>query len=188
MDLEKGIIEIFGEVVKEASQDCTIINAAGEEVTLTGLDYRFGNSDYIKEVLDEYSKSADTMPLQNPLVALFVPMKEERGTSRDVQSYATANVIIACSTTKDWSNEERLQYSFQNILRPIYRSLLAAMRKHPRLATPYDGEISHTYSENYSYGRFGAYTESGDSVSEPIDAIDIRQLQITLLKPNCRNK
>ena len=34
-------------------------------------------------------------------------------------------------------------------------------------------KVKHSYSENYSYGRYGAYTDSGEAVSEPIDAINI---------------
>ena len=48
------------------------------------------------------------------------------------------------------------------------------------------GKVNHGYSENYSYGRYGAYTEKGDALSETIDAINIKSMEITINNPNCR--
>ncbi|MDC2643733.1 hypothetical protein PO234_22125, partial [Bacteroides ovatus] len=39
-----------------------------------------------------------------------------------------------------------------------------------------------------SYGRYGAYTDSGEAVSEPIDAINIRSMEIKINNLNCRRK
>lgn len=78
--------------------------------------------------------------------------------------------------------------SFQNILRPIYNRLLDVLLDDMRFDWDFDDKIKHSYSENYSYGRYGAYTESGEAVSEPIDAINIRSMEITIKNPNCRIK
>lgn len=191
MAVENGLIELFGEVVEEAGRDLTLdvqTPSGTYHVKCDRLNYIFGNSDYIKEQLDKYSQSAMTDALQVPLVALMCPVTERRGNSQEWQTSARVNIIIACSTQREYSNEERLVYSFQNILRPIYDRLFAALKKHRRFSTPYNGEIPHTYSENYSYGKYGAYTASGDKVSEPIDAIDIKELELNINKPNCRNK
>lgn len=190
MGVGKGIIELFGEVVEAAGTGLIL-----EVVTPQGmfsvdcghLNYIFGNSDYIKEELDKYSKSAATDALQVPLVALMCPVTEQRGLKRGLESTAKVSVIVACSTMREYNNEERLQYSFKNILRPIYARLMEELKRHKRFDTSYDGDIPHTYSENYSYGRFGAYTSSGDALSEPIDAIDIRDLELRIVKSNCRN-
>lgn len=191
MAVEKGIIELFGEVVKSAGEnldDVKVVTPDGPTaIKFDHLNYIFGNSSYIKEKLDEYSKSAVTDYLQVPMVCLLCPVNENRGKDREIKTDAKVNIIIACSTTREYSNEERLVYSFQNILRPIYRHILDALRKHTRFNVAYDGEIQHTYSENYSYGRFGAYTSTGEKLSEPIDAIDVRDLELTVNnKQNCR--
>ena len=58
-----------------------------------------------------------------------------------------------------------------------------------RLDWGYGGKIPHEYSENYSYGRYGAYTDaSGNAVSEPIDAINIVNLQVKVKINNCTRK
>lgn len=193
MAVEKGIIELFGEVVEAAGEnldDIKVVTPDGPTaIKFDHLNYIFGNSSYIKEKLDEYSKSAVTDYLQVPMVCLLCPVNETRGSDRDVKSTAKVNIIIACSTTRDYSNEERLVYSFQNILRPIYRHILEALRKHHRFNASYDGTVPHTYSENYSYGRFGAYTSNGEKLSEPIDAIDVRDLELIVNnKQNCRKQ
>jgi hypothetical protein len=76
-------------------------------------------------------------------------------------------------------------YSFQNILRPIYKRFLEALLSDGRFDFAED-EVPHEYSENYSYGRYGAHTGTGDAVSEPIDAINISNLELIIKPQNCR--
>ena len=43
---------------------------------------------------------------------------------------------------------------------------------------PYDGILSHTYTENYSFGKRGAIDADGKEIDEKIDAIEIKELRI----------
>lgn len=147
------------------------------------ITYIFGDAQYIKDQLDEYSKSSGVEKL--PLIALFTPVKERRGLA-DVWSEAKVSLIIACSSRKEWSNEERKVYSFENVLRPLYKALLGSLKSDARFVHNYDGSIPHNYSENYSYGRYGAYTANGDAVSEPIDAINITDLELSVKYQTCK--
>lgn len=97
-------------------------------------------------------------------------------------------VLIAHSSRRKWSNEERLVSSFQNVLRPIYDSFLKALMADGRFDFGYEEQIPHEYSENYSYGRYGAYTGTGEEVGEPIDAINISNLELKVKLPNCRRQ
>lgn len=187
----KGIVEIIGDVVKATGQNLSITipvdveNDKFEIIESPNLNYIFGSAQYIKEKLDEYSKIPATSENKFPLVALFCPVTEKRD-NPDYCSKATVNIIIACSSTKDWSNERRLQASFINILRPIYNRLITVLLNDDRFDIEYDNIIPHDYSENYSYGRYGAYTESGEAVSEPIDAINIRSMELIIKNQTCR--
>ena len=168
-----GITEIIGEVVKTAALNY------GKSIT-----YVFGNAEYVKEQLDVYSQDP-TIP-KLPLIALFCPVEEKRGEVGYV-SAATINLIIACSTTRELTNEQREEASFKQILRPIYNHFLNALKSDDRFDFGYKPIIKHVYSENYSYGRYGAYTPNQQAVSEPIDAIDIRNLEIKIKEFNtCR--
>lgn len=190
MNRGREIIEILHDVAKATAKDCDIIvthyrSGESEEIPCPEINYKFGNSRYIKENLDELSKTGVGSVKKLPMIALFCPFQEQRD-SREYFSKATVNVLIACSTSREWSNEERLVYSFQNILRPIYNQLLEALKNDGRLDFGYDGVVKHRYTENYSYGRYGAHDSTGDAVSEPIDAINITNLELVVTNQTCR--
>lgn len=190
MNRSREIIEIFRDVVKATAEDCKIIithyrSGESEKISCPEINYTFGNSRYVKDNLDELSKTPAGNEKKFPLIALFCPFQEKRD-SPDYFSKATVNVLIACSSSKEWSNVERLELSFQNILRPIYQRLLEALKKDGRLDFGYNGVVRHNYSENYSYGRYGAHDGTGDAVSEPIDAINITNLELTITNQSCR--
>ena len=186
------IVEIFDDIVKMigGSIEIVIKNHKGEMLTIPCpvINYTFGNTQYVKDKLDLLSSSQSGTDIKYPMIVLFCPYKEKRD-DPDYYSKASVNLLIACSSRRDWSNEERLTTSFKNILRPIYKRLLEVLRDDSRLDFGYNETIKHEYSENYSYGRYGAYTEKGDEVSEPIDAINIRNLEIKIKKlKNCNRK
>ena len=189
MSRSREIIEILADVVQKIANDCTILvpRSQGEalQVACPPINYVFGNAQYIKERLDELSTVPSGNEIKFPLIALFCPFNEQRN-SQEYYTKAKVKVLIACSSSNDWSNEERLKVSFQNILRPIYNRFLEELREDGRFDFGYDGHISHEYSENYSYGRYGAYTDTGEQVSEPIDAINITNLLLTVKQSNCR--
>nr|DAJ13103.1 MAG TPA: hypothetical protein [Siphoviridae sp. ctYIp7] len=187
----KGIVEIIGDVVKQAEKELSIVVPADMEndkfytVNNPHLNYIFGSARYIKDKLDEFSKTPSMSERKFPLIALFCPVTEKRD-SPDYHSKVSLNIIIACSSTKMWSNERRLYASFVNILRPIYNRLITVLLDDDRFDIRYNDVIPHDYSENYSYGRYGAFTESGEEVSEPIDAINIRSMELIVKNKSCR--
>lgn len=182
------IIEIIADVVKQTAVGCTVAVMDGKggfkAIQCPEINYTFGNAQYVKDKLDELSKTPRGNEMKFPLIALFCPFEEKRDTP-DCYSRASVNILIACSSMKQWSNEQRLQTSFRNVLRPIYRRFLDALREDGRFSIEYDGQIPHKYSENYSYGRYGAHTGTGEEVSEPIDAINISNLELKVKQPNC---
>ena len=190
MNRSREIIEIFNDVVSKVAEGCQITvvhyrSGETEEIACPEINYKFGSSRYIKGNLDELSKTGEGSAKKLPMIALFCPFQEQRN-SADYFSKATVNILIACSTSRDWNNEQRLVYSFQNILRPIYRRLLEVMKEDGRFDFGYDEVIKHRYSENYSYGKYGAHDSTGDAVSEPIDAINITNLELIITNQTCR--
>lgn len=149
------------------------------------INYVFGNTRYVKTYLDEMSKGKYGSDEKLPLIALFTPVVEDRN-NPDYHSIVKVNILIACKTNRDWSNEQRRDHSFASVLRPIYRRFIEELKADGRLDFGYNEAIRHSYSENYSYGKYGAFTSAGDEVSEPIDAIDIRNLELKITHQNCR--
>lgn len=189
MKRSREIIEILADVIEETRIGCTLVVPSGKgdnkTIDCPPINYTFGNSQYVKDKLDELSKSIRGNEMKFPLIALFCPFDEKRN-DPDYYTQARVRILIAYSSNSDWSNEQRLQTSFQNILRPIYNRFLEALLADGRFDFGYKEHISHDYSENYSIGRYGAYTTSGDVVSEPIDAINITNLELKVKLPNCR--
>lgn len=180
----REIIEIMADVVEATSASCRIAvydyKGNRKDTQCSPIHYVFGNAKYFKDNLDEMPED-----LKFPCICLFGPFLEKRN-SPDYHTQAKVRLLIATSSSKSWSNEERRVNSFENILRPVYRSLLEALEEDDRFDFGYDGHIPHDYSENYTYGKYGAFTETGEEVSEPIDAIILSNLELKVKLPNCR--
>ena len=185
------IEDIFRSIVEAVGQSVTITktktDGTTEELTPVDVNYIFGSAQYVKDMLDVRSKGANAMPVKFPLIALQTP-NVVTVDSADYQYKTKINLIIACSSKKDWSNEKRMETSFKRILLPIYEKLIEVLLTDPRFDWGY-GEVEyvpHTMSKNFDYGRYGAVTPSGQEVSEPIDAIDMRSLEIIVNNQSCR--
>lgn len=187
----REIIEIMADVVAAVSADCRIVVTGyhGEpvEVDCPRINYTFGNARYVKDRLDELSCTPTGSDRKFPMIVLFCPFNERRG-EPDYYSRADVRLLIACSTSKLWSNEQRLESSFKSILRPIYRRFIEVLKEDGRFDFGYDDTVQHEYSENYSYGRYGACSATGEEVSEPIDAINITNLRLKVKNQNCRTR
>lgn len=197
------IVDIIADVVAKVSEglsitipevmDPSVVPTSFIEIENPEVSYVFGNARYFKDDLDDKTKAEETSVAKFPVVCLFAPIKEKRNMEDPVshQFYTKANVnlLIACSSVKEWSNQQRKVFSFEHILRPIYHRLMEELKNDRRLDWGYGGKIPHEYSENYSYGRYGAYTSTaGEAVSEPIDAINIMNLQLKVKIDYCSRK
>jgi len=156
-----------------------------EEASLD-VHFMHGSSVHIKETLDQLTQSSASIEEKYPLIALFTPIVEDR-TSEDYYSQARLSVMIATGSLREWDNDQREEHSFRGILRPVYELFLEELMKDHRVIKTYKGKrLPHEYSENYSYGRYGATDANGEELSDPIDAINIKSLAISI-KPykNC---
>lgn len=185
------IEDIFHSVVDEVGRSVTIKatrpDGTADEIAGIDVNYIYGSAQYVKDVLDVRGKGANAMPVKFPLIALQTP-NVVTVDSADYQYKTKINLIIACSSRKEWSNEKRMETSFKRVLLPIYETLIGVLLADPRFDWGY-GKIEyvpHTMSKNFDYGRYGAVTPSGQEVSEPIDAIDIRSLEIKVNNQTCR--
>ena len=185
------IEKIFESVVQAVGEAVSIIktNRDGSTEAVVGvpINYIFGSAQYIKDMLDVHSKGVGSnMPLKFPLIALQTPNVQVVD-SPDYQYRTKINLVIACSSKKDWSNEKRMETSFERILLPIYEKLIDVLMHDRRFDWGYGNleYVPHTMSKNFDYGRYGAMTPSGQEVSEPIDAIDVRSLEIKVNNQNC---
>lgn len=185
------IEDIFASVVEAVGRAVSIIktkhDGTTEAVVGVHINYIYGSAQYIKDMLDVRGKGVGSnMPLKFPLIALQTP-NVQTVDSGDYQYRTKINLIIACSSKKEWSNEKRMETSFKRVLLPIYEKLIEVLLHDRRFEWNYGGleYVPHTMSKNFDYGRYGAVTPSGQEVSEPIDAIDVRSLEIKVNNQNC---
>lgn len=143
----------------------------------SNITFRFGDWEYVADMLTQWSKSQQTAKLKFPIVVLYSPFEERR--SQADRTTATLEMAILVNTSKDYSNEQREQQSFVKVLRPIYDALMGAMKAEPRIVKPYNGFPAHTYRENYRYGRYGVVGSGNEPFRDYVDVIEITNLELT---------
>lgn len=168
-----SIIEIVGDVCGRVSERMGM-----------HINYVFGDSVYLNELLAIYSGSPKTSVLKFPLIALLAPLNENRDDLASL-TMASVNLLIATSTLSEYTNEKRMDVSFKKVLIPIYKAFLDELMRDKRLDFGYKPEIRHTYRENYSYGKRNAIDDSGKALKDVIDGIDIGNLELKVKKIKC---
>lgn len=165
-----GIIEIIGEVCKQAGQ------SIGKDI-----NYIFGNTTYVNSILKTIEKGS----FRFPLIILHTPFNETRGYDKSLSGEAKIAVTIAVRTKSDYTNTKRLNESFVKQLRPMYDAFIQAFRNHNQIAIQYDEQIPHVYRERYDLGSSGAMDSNGKKLDDLIDAIEIENLEIKVKTKKC---
>lgn len=175
---ERSIIEIIGDI------------SSGVEVQIRNKKkinkpmFLFGDSIYINNMLSLFSRSSKTNAVRFPLITLFTPFDEAR-TDKNVATSAKIKMMIAIDTVSSYTNEQRLDSSFINILRPIYDGFIDGMKRSNELVIPYNGNLPHIYRERYDLGARGAMDSNNKELNTLIDAIEIDNLVINVKKDKC---
>ena len=149
------------------------------------VSYLFGDWNYISNQLTVWGKSPKTSRLKFPIICLYSPFTEERD-AEDVR--VSLEFIIMVNTEKNYSNEDRESISFDKVLRPIYRLFMDEIRGDRRFVSDYRGVVPHQYTENYRYGRVGVLGPDGKPFRDFIDAIEIKNLELTVKNVKCYGK
>lgn len=147
-------------------------------------NFVWGDSAYIREYLLTLKKSSSTAPYRFPLIGLYSPFDEIRDSSK-YKGRVNLNLILAVNTLPQYTNEQRLEVSFKQCLRPLYDDFMKVLSTCGRFDVPYNGIFSHSYTENYSFGKRGAIDADGKEIDEKIDAIEIKNLELTIKNVNC---
>lgn len=166
------IIDVFREKVIPKLNECRELP----------VNFTWGDSAYIREHLLTSKKASSTAPYRFPLIALYSPFDEN---VRDGRTSASVNLILAVNTLPGYTNEQRMDESFKKVLRPLYKALMDSMKDTRLFDVPYSGTFEHSYTENFSFGKRGALDVDGKEIDEKIDAIEIKNLNLTIKDLNC---
>lgn len=145
------------------------------------VNFVWGDSAYIREYLLSLKKSSSTAAYRFPVIGLYSPFDERK--NNGVVS-ASVNLILAVNTLVGYTNEQRMEVSFEKVLRPLYSEFLKALEGSKSFNVPYKG-FDHTYVENFSFGKRGALDVDGKEIDEKIDVIEIKNLDLTLKPLDC---
>ena len=126
-------------------------------------------------------KSSSTAAYRFPVIGLYSPFDERK--NNGVVS-ASVNLILAVNTLVGYTNEQRMEVSFEGVLRPLYSDFMKALEGSKSFNVPYRG-FDHTYVENFSFGKRGALDVDGKEIDEKIDVIEIKNLDLTLKPFDC---
>lgn len=145
------------------------------------VNFVWGDSAYIREYLLSLKKSSSTAAYRFPVIGLYSPFDERK--NNGVVS-ASVNLILAVNTLVGYTNEQRMDVSFEKVLRPLYSEFMKALEGSKSFNVPYKG-FDHTYVENFSFGKRGALDVDGKEIDEKIDVIEIKNLDLTLKPFDC---
>jgi hypothetical protein len=145
------------------------------------VNFVWGDSAYIREYLLSLKKSSSTAAYRFPVIGLYSPFDERK--NNGVVS-ASVNLILAVNTLVGYTNEQRMEVSFEGVLRPLYSDFMKALEASKSFNVPYKG-FDHTYVENFSFGKRGALDVDGKEIDEKIDVIEIKNLDLTLKPFDC---
>lgn len=149
------------------------------------IHYEHGHPLEIVNTIKGMGKTPAYDPLKYPLIALFHPFEEKKGTADRVQSEVSLNIIIATLTKPDLVAERRLQCNYIPILYPIYDLFITSVQKCGYFFLNPNEIPSHTKTDQMYWGKSGLYGSEGNIFGDHIDAIEIQNLELKIKKANC---
>lgn len=183
------IVDIIGEVVRTFTPDILPViktNEIGANTSslIDTIDYQYGHTVELIQTLAQYDKVDSFRRLKYPLVWLVMDFPEKRG-KLDWYATTTLNIIIAHQTESTDKMENRMIKVFKPVLYPIYYALLDGLASHD-LINENDADIlQHTKYDRGYMGNIRADGNIANKLNDYVDAIEIINLNLTILKNNC---
>lgn len=172
------ITTAFSEIVSAVSTELLAqLQDANSNIQQVG--YLFGHPKEIVETLIQYDSSKTMRAKKYPLVMLLEDIETTRGT---MQYYGEANmrVVIAMSTEPTLKSAEREAINYAPILTPIYYELLRQIDLHSAFVTKGQRGIEHRMLNRKYWGRENLYGTESNTLSDFVDAIEIRNMRLTV--------
>lgn len=168
-------IDIISEIVDNVRADSDL-----PALSTNAPYFMHGHPLEIISVLAEKDRH-DTYKYQRyPIIALLQDFSEQMGESQRWRSRATMNIIIANSTSADYTSAERYTYNFRTVLYPIYDLLIKHIIRIKWFVNVAPGLVPHTKTDRLFWGRTGLYGNEANIFNDHIDAIEIDSLTLDL--------
>lgn len=145
-------------------------------------DFIYGHPLSINHQLVERGKKLKGKYRKYPLIALRMDYDEEvdNGLVK-----AVLNMAIIHSTSMEYTEQERDAKVFTPILFPLYERFMSELKKHGFNWPGWQGMPKHTKTDRPYYGVTSGQSNVKNLFSDPLDAIEITNLELSLRIKNC---
>lgn len=144
------------------------------------VSYLHGPIKEINNKLKAATQDPDMKLLKYPLVILFQPFEEVKGTDNGINATDNIRIIIVTETLPEIFTEERYAVNFIPILRPIYEELLNQFSLDGRIEGANVSLIQHTKVE----WPFWDDGKDANPFNDRLDIIEIKGLKLKIYT-NC---
>ncbi len=142
--------------------------------------YMYGHRQEIANRLTMKDKDSVYKYQKYPLVALRLPVTEK--TNDDIHEFEL-NIAILAFTDKSYIADKRYEMVFKPVLYPLYREFLDALAVHPGMMLT--GIPEHDKVDRLFWGVSENEGNSKYLFNDPLDAIELINLKLTVLNSNC---
>lgn len=171
----------FVDIIQEAVQK-TQTNVLGvlqlADNSITGVHYLYGHASEIRKRLLAKSEGDVSKFQRYPIVALIGDFVEEPLVDENIN--AKLQIIIGHHTDASKYNEDRYTYIIKPILYVVYKELLKQLWRLPQVVKGYNQELKHQKVDRPHWGNPAQYANTEYIFGDCLDAIEIRQLDLTI--------
>ncbi|MEI7792658.1 MAG: hypothetical protein WCI57_04210 [Candidatus Berkelbacteria bacterium] len=143
--------------------------------------YQFGSPMEIISNLRAMTGDPTQEERKYPLIALFTDYDEEQGRFPGIESEVSLNFIIAMLTDSKYSSEERAAINFKPTLYPIFDAFIDSIFLSGYYEVQNQQKMRRRKTDHFSWGKNGLYTIEGNVFEDLIDAIEIQNLQLSVI-------
>lgn len=154
--------------------------------SLTPADCYFmdGTPWEIIQRLSEKDQSKTEKFKKYPLLALFHNIEETRDPRIAIYADIRLNLVICNHTERKFDAPDRREKNFIPVLWPLYKIFLENIRKSGYFELDFE-MVPHTKTDQYFWGRNGLYGMDGNIFNDYLDAVEIRNLQLSITTKTC---
>lgn len=146
--------------------------------SITGLHYLYGHPVEIKKRLIAKSEGDVSKFQKYPIVALIGDFVED--TLQDGNVNAKLQILIGHHSNATEYNEDRYTKTIKPLLNPIYNEILKQLWSMPQIVKGYNVVPKHQKIDRPHWGNPAQYGNDAYIFGDCLDAIEIRQLDLTI--------
>ena len=172
------LVDIFADIVARVSGRLRA-RLTEYDPTVIGVNYMHGAPLQIEAILQSWN-GVDSRK-KYPLVALYQPFEETKGTVNGLDGIDNVRIIIARQSDNTWLPPQRYDINFRPVLYPVYDALLDEMQNEPRLQGNALNEFNHTKTD-WPY-----WTDNDKNpLKDYLDIIEIKNMKLSINTVNCK--